>query len=183
MRPTLIFPCALVAFLAATASSATEVDYSLQSLGGTQYRYTYSIKNDGSAGGSLDLVDILFDPSLFQEGSLTISSDSALATNWSQQFLASAPGVPAAFDIAALNGGIAVGGSVSGFAVTFFWLGTGNPGSQRFEVYNGQTFDLLETGNTVAVVPLPAAFGLLAFGVGGLLSISRKSQRRQQKAL
>jgi MYXO-CTERM domain-containing protein len=51
-----------------------------------------------------------------------------------------------------------MGGGVSGFAVTFDWLGTGEPGAQPFDIVDPDTFEPIYSGTTV---PEPAA-GLMA---------------------
>jgi len=163
-----------IASAVAMPSQAAQISYSLQGLGGNEYRYDYSVLNDGSTGGAVGLFDILFDPALYDEASLTISSDPSLSAAWDQQVLASAPGVPAAFDVLATQGGIAVGDSLSGFSMTFNWLGTGQPGAQGFEIYDPESFALLQTGTT-SPVPLPGTLGLLACGIGGLLLLQRRS--------
>ncbi|MEO8444764.1 MAG: hypothetical protein ABI567_07150, partial [Gammaproteobacteria bacterium] len=60
--------------------------------------------------------------------------------------------------------GIASGQSVSGFAVSFTWLGAGTPGAQTFQIYDASTFGLLGSGTTTAV-PAPTAFWLLTTAV------------------
>jgi hypothetical protein len=156
-------------------AQAVQVSFASVSLGSDHYRYEYTIHNDGSLGTStsLALLDLLFDPALYQESSLTNVSAATLATNWSQQFLASAPDVPAAFDLMAKGVGIPVGGQVSGFAVEFHWLGAGGPGNQPFEVYDAVTFDKLEQGMTSAV-PEPETWLMLLAGTPLLVALSRR---------
>ena len=93
-------------------------------------------------------------------------------TNWDENILASAVGIPAVYDAFASSGGIADGVTNIGFSVEFTWIGESQgPNSQSFEIYNPNKFDLLETGTTSsAVVPVPSALilmasGLLCFGV------------------
>jgi hypothetical protein len=161
--------------LAPSMACAIEVNFTTFALGSDHYRYEYTIHNDGSLGTStsLALLDLLFDPALYQESSLTNVSTAALATDWSQQFLASGIGVPAAFDLMAKGSGIAVGGQVSGFAVEFHWLGAGGPGNQPFEVYDAVTFDKLAQGITSAV-PEPETWLMLLAGTPILVALSRR---------
>jgi hypothetical protein len=167
----------VTATLLSSAANAAKVNFTTVSLGGNHYRYDYVIHNDGSLGSgqSIQLIDLLFDPALYDESTLTNSSDSALASSWSQQFLGSAPGIPAAFDLLSTGLGIAVGSEVNGFSVEFLWLGLGAPGHQIFEIYDPNSFALLEQGTTTTSIqtPLPGAFPMMATGIS-LLSVFRR---------
>lgn len=162
-----------VALLAAAPARATTVGYELSSFGGGSYRYVYTVTNDGSLGGSLGGFDPFFDPSLILESSLIIATPPALAVQWSELILASGVLVPAAYDALALSGGIPNGGSASGFAVDFTWIGAGTPGAQAFEIFDPDTFAVLEAGFTTAV-PEPNASHLLAMAVVALV-LTRRS--------
>jgi hypothetical protein len=161
---------------------ATSVQYDLVALGGDDYRYIYSITNDGSLGSgvALQLFDILFDPAQYLESSLTITTPSSPGADWDQIFLASSPGVSAAYDALALAGGIADGTTVAGFSVDFHWIGTGTPGVQSFEIYDPGTFALLEQGVTASPVPVPAAMWLFSSGLLVMLggTGTRKGRKR-----
>jgi hypothetical protein len=166
-----LFGGVVFAVLIASPARATVVQYELLPLGGSQFRYVYTVSNDGSLGGAaVNLFDVLFDPSLYSETSLSISTQPPLASSWNEILLASAPGVPAAYDALATGSGIAYGQTRSGFAVDFAWLGTGAPGTQPFVIYDPQTFAVLEEGTTVSAVPLPPAGWLLLSGVAGLFT-------------
>lgn len=162
-------------------AQAVSIQYDVAALGGNQYRYDYSITNDGALGlgTAIQLFDIFFDPANYLEPSLTIATPAPLGQDWDQLILASAPGVPAAYDALALAGGIANGATVGGFAVDFTWIGTGVPGSQPFAIYDPSTFDLLSEGTTTAVVPIPAAAWLLGSGFAALLGLARKTDTRR----
>ena len=154
------------------------VQYTLTPLGGNLYTYNYSIYNDGSLGSGVpvQLFDILFNPSLYQEAGLQITTAAALNTQWSQQFLFSVPPLSSAYDVLALSGGIPVGSTVSGFTVEFMWLGSGTPGAQSFFIYDPNTFALLDNGTTVnSQTPEPATFLMLAVG---LVYVGYKKRRR-----
>jgi hypothetical protein len=123
--------------LLANPAKAIIIDYDLTSLGGNSYQYDYTVTNDDplGAGVAIDWFAILFDPASYEENSLAIVTPDPLASEWDELILGSGVDVPAAYDVFAPAGGIAVGASVSGFAVQFDWLGAGLPGVQDVEVY------------------------------------------------
>ena len=159
--------------LAGQAGAATiSISYNLIPVGGSTYDYVYSIYNDGSLAGSaaVQLFDVDFSTSLYS--SISIVTPPSFNTQWSEQLLAPVGPPGTAFDVCAANQGnvncpttpgILAGNSLSGFAVQFNWLGTGTPGSQPFQIFNANTSQVLENGNTVA--PEPSTFGLLALAV------------------
>jgi hypothetical protein len=156
-----------------TVAGTISIDYSLVPLGGNVYRYVYTITNNGSLGNAtrVQLFDILFDPSLYQEPSLQIVTPASLQTQWSELLLKSVPGVSAAYDALALQGGIPVGSTVSGFSVQFVWLGSGVPGTQPFQIFDPNTFQLLQTGQTTTpsspvAAPAASTFSLILLAVG-----------------
>lgn len=167
-----VFATALVA---TGVAEAAVIDYQVTNVSGSTWRYDYTVSNNGAITSEIYLFDILFDPVLYDEDSLAVVSDSGLTFSWDQIILASGVGVPAAFDALVDGGGIGTGESISGFAVTFTWLGAGTPGPQGFEIYDPQTFELLGEGTTT-VVPLPATAWLFATGMAGAI---RRAKRRK----
>lgn len=153
------------------------IDYSLTRVGNTGNTYIdmYSVYNNGTLPGMLipggpsgmvpiQIFDILFDPTLY--ASITNVTPEPLNTQWSPTILFSVGSEPEAFD-AELQSGIAVGDTVSGFAVEFNYLGLGNPGSQPFDIYNLTElynslnpippFTLIQMSSTQAVAPEPSS--------------------------
>jgi hypothetical protein len=165
------------------------IDYSSTQVGNTGNTYidTYSVTNNGTLPGTppgtvpLQIFDILFDPTLYQEASIVNVTPDPLNTQWSPTILFAVGSEPAAFD-AESQSGIAVGDTLSGFAVEFNYLGQGNPGSQPFEIYNLSNdleppFTVIQVGSTqLAGVPEPSSgsyvIGILL--VCGVWTIRRK---------
>jgi hypothetical protein len=147
--PKLALLAACATLASASYAGAFVISYSLVDLGGNRFRYEYTISNDPAQPGA-GIVDLLFDPSLYDQASLTDASSGPATTDWNRTFLASGIGVPVAFDALATSGAIPAGGSSSGLAVEFRWLGAGSPGAQDFEIYDPVSFARLGRGTTAA---------------------------------
>lgn len=172
----------LAFLLVAQTASAITIHYDLTALGGNDYRYEYTVTNDGSlgAGAALEWFAILFDPTLYDETTLTIVTADPPASDWDELILGSGLLIDAAYDVFALAGGIADGGSVAGFAVEFTWLGTGAPGAQSFEIYDPVSFDVIQTGSTrttVSAVPEPGILALLFISVMAAVAVMRRKRQ------
>jgi len=160
-------------------ASAVVIEYELTDLGSDRYRYDYTVINDGSlgAGVSVQLFGILFNPSLYDEPSLSIVSGSSVISDWDEQILNSFPPFAAAYDLSAISSGVLEGDAASGFAVEFNWLGLGAPGTQDFEIYDPVSWDLLEIGTTQLVaatgVPEPSTLLLIVCSIGLMLVKAR----------
>jgi|SRR5580658_2725257 hypothetical protein len=157
--------CVSMIFLAFQANASTVIGYLVTGLGGNEYQYNYAVSNDGSLGPdvSIQLFDIFFNPALYEAGSLDIVTPEPLSSEWSQLALASVGTAPADYDVFALDGGIPVGDTVSGFAVQVEWIGQGLPGAQPFEISDPNTFDVLQSGETTSdATPEPSTFWMLA---------------------
>lgn len=176
-----ILVAAFLVFAAHTAH-AIPINYELTPLGGTSYRYDYTIANDGSLGPgvAVEWFAILFDPALYDESTLAIVTADPPASDWDELVLASGFLIDAAYDVFALSGGIAPGEAVSGFSIEFSWLGIGMPGAQQFEIYDIDTFDVLATGSTrtaSTAVPEPGSLALaLAGAISGMATLRRRRQ-------
>jgi hypothetical protein len=179
----------------ALAGPSISINYTLVPVGGNVYRYVYSITNNATLPGfaPVQLFDILFDTSLYQQGSLQIVTPPPLSAQWSQLILTGIPpAIPAAYDALELQGGIPAGATVTGFSVQFTWTGQGTPGAQSFQIFDPTTFALLQTGQTfsgtaIGPAPVPAATPLLLIliFIGLTLTASyqlRLADSRQRRA-
>ena len=167
--------CSL-AFGGSATALATTIEYSISNLGGTEWQYTYTVKNDSLL---TDLEDVaIFFPELWPV------TDPTLFTNISVAGLPQPGGWTAtAFQWSAIDlggyvdfssgTGLAPGASLGGFNVKFNYSGSGTPGSQYFEIYDS-AFNLLDDGYTVlAGIPEPASLSLFAIGLAGLFARRR----------
>jgi len=172
---------ALVLLAHTQTAGAIAIHYDLTALGGDDYRYEYTVSNDGTlgAGVALEWFAILFDPALYDETSLTIVTANPPAADWDELILGSGLLIDAAYDVFALGGGIVDGDSVAGFAVEFTWLGAGMPSAQGFEIYDPVSFNVVETGSTratVTSVPEPGTLALLLLATLAAAMLRRKRQ-------
>jgi hypothetical protein len=159
----------------AAPSAALSIEFVLTPIGVDSYRTEYRVVNDGSlAGGAAVLLfDLLFPTDLYLESSLVIATPNPPAADWDELLLASAPGVPAAYDALALGTGVLANSDVSGFAVEFTWLGgPAGPGPQQFEIVDPITFALLELGTTTPI-PEPRTLLLTTLGLVSLAARAR----------
>lgn len=184
--PIHYFMSMIVLLLSAQTAHADFISYTLTSLGGADYRYEYTVTNDGSlgVGVAIEGFTIMFDPALYDEDSLNIVTAAPLASDWDEIILGSGLLVDTAYDAYALAGGVATGSTVSGFAVKFTWLGSGTPGAQSYEIYDQATFDLIASGTTSLAssiddptppqVPEPNIFILLLTAAFAAIVIGRR---------
>ena len=159
------------------AAEAVTIGYQLFPLGGNLYRYEYTVTNEGSlgAGVAVRLFDIQFDPADYGENSLAIVTPAPLSAQWQEFIFPSIPslGVNASYNAYAPSSGVAVGDSVTGFAVEFEWLGNpAGPGSQFFEIYDPLKLTVLETGMTS--IPLPGTLYLFGLGLVALTTVRHR---------
>lgn len=176
-RATLFILLAFVLFGLAPTVRADGISYTLTNLGSGNWEYSYTITNTTFASG-LYVFDIYF-PSVSSADYSNYSNITEVAnpdsTNWlTTVYAPSAPNLGGIYDAFALTTPIALGQSLSGFAVKFTYSGTATLGAQYFEFYD-TSYNLLESGTTTAApVPEPSTLLLLGAGIFGLFGVSKR---------
>jgi hypothetical protein len=155
-------------------SMATTIYYDVTNITGNTWEYSYTVNND-TLSFNIDEFTIYFSLGDYQNLSVVsspVSWDSLVVEP--DNFL----GNDGYFDSLALSGGIAPGNSLGGLIVSFNYLGTGNPGSQLFEIVDPADFTVLDSGQT-EVVPVPSAILLFGSGLLGLVVVARRKSNSQ----
>jgi len=145
---------------AAFALPVTKVQYQATNIGSGRWQYSYDVTNI-SLTPAIEEFTIWFDYGLYNN--LSIETPDPPASDWDEIVIQPEPvlGDDGYYDALALGVGIGIGETVSGFAISFDWLGAGQPGSQFYEIIDPATFDTLDSGWTI---PEPATLLLLSFG-------------------
>ncbi|MFT3816444.1 MAG: PEP-CTERM sorting domain-containing protein [Rubrivivax sp.] len=139
--------------LAANRVQAATISYTLTSLGGQDWQYSYIVGNDDGSPASLEEFTIYFGAGLYGNLQLTASPP-----GWDGLLIQPDDALPAAgfLDGLASGTGLSAGESLGGFSVSFTYLGSGTPGSQHYDIVDPLTFAVLASGSTaLAVAPPP----------------------------
>lgn len=145
-----VFSAACLASFPTTGSAAV-ISFTQTLLGGTQWRYDYSVAATAT-DSTIDEFTIFFDPLRYANLVLESAPPSLDALVIQPDTQIPADGF---FDVLVLNGGINPGTSLGPFSVSFDFLGTGTPGAQRFDIVDPNTFSTLSTGFTTPAVIAP----------------------------
>jgi hypothetical protein len=154
-----------VFFLTAVGSSVpkTEIRYQTSDLGSGRWQYDYEVSNI-SLTVPIEEFTIWFDFGLYEN--LAVETPDPLASNWSEIVIQPEPVLQddGYYDARALGLGIGIGQTVTGFAVSFDWLGADLPGPQFYEIINPVTYQRIDSGWTI-----PEPVTILLFGLGGII--------------
>jgi hypothetical protein len=169
---------ALVALVCAPAAHATLITYSATNVADATWRFDYSIAND-TLSSPIEEVTIYFGLGLFSN--LQVSGS---PLTWDSIVIQPDELIPSDgfFDSLALDRALSPGDTLSGFSVLFDFLGTGTPGSQRFEVVNPTSFLVIDSGVTSApptAVPEPSSLALLFLGLLAASFLRRKRLKHE----
>ena len=170
MKAKYTITAALVLLLQAAVSA--DVIFDVMQIGSDQWQYSYTVQNPDSAF-VIEEFTVFFGADLYDN--ISIEGIQPPSPEWDVLVWNSAfAGSPGGYDALSTGSGISQGQAVSGFLVTFDWLGSGLPGSQYYEVVNPLNYSqILESGwTTSAVIPAPSA---LALAVSGLAFLKMRS--------
>ncbi len=161
-----------IALLLPAVSQATTINYAASSLGGSVWRYDYSIENNTLTDPIAEFT-IYFSETLYEN--LTVLSS---PIDWDSIVVQPDPGLPANgfFDALPLSTSLALGASAGLFSITFTYLGTSIPGIQLFDVYD-DSFNLLDSGSTLPMSPVPEPDTFIMMMLGLALLIGFKTKR------
>ena len=142
------------------AMPMTEIRYETAELGLGRWQYTYEVANIGLTE-PIEEFTIWFDYELYD--SLAVVTPDTPA-GWDQ--IVWQPdevlGDDGGYDAKALGVGIGQGSTIGGFSVSFDWLGTGEPGPQRYDIVDPANYpEPLDSGETI---PEPGTIFLLCIG-------------------
>jgi len=145
---------------AAFAMPITKIQYEATDIGSDRWQYSYNVTNI-SLTPAIKEFTIWFDYGLYDN--LSIETPDPLSSDWDELLIQPEPvlGDDGYYDALALGVGIGIGETVSGFAISFDWLGAGQPGSQFYEIIDPVTFETIDSGWTI---PEPATLLLLSLG-------------------
>jgi hypothetical protein len=159
-----------------SATPITKIQYQATDIGSGRWQYSYEVTNI-SLTPAIEEFTIWFNYGLYDN--LSIETPDPPAGDWDEIVIQPEPVLEddGYYDALALGLGIGIGNSVSGFAVSFDWLGVGEPGSQLYEIIDPATFDTLDSGYTI---PEPTTLLLLTFG-GMILRRKKLATKRYKK--
>jgi hypothetical protein len=146
---------------AGSFGASTQIIYKTSELGAGRWQYTYDVKNI-SLTETIEEFTIWFDFGLYED--LAIQTPDPPANSWSEIVLQPEPVLQddGAYDAEALGLGIGIGQVVTGFPVSFDWLGDAvMPGPQFYEIIDPDTYQTIDSSWTI---PEPTTILLLCLG-------------------
>jgi hypothetical protein len=139
----------------------SQIWFEVTELSGGRWQYTYDVTNMGLIAGIHEFT-LYFAVGLYD--GLAAETTGPLAATWDEIILDQIVGldVAGAYDALAEVSPIVLDMTVSGFSASFDWLGEGTPGSQYYEIIDPDTFEMIDSGQTV---PEPGMLVLLGLGI------------------
>ncbi len=178
-----------VFMLISPLANASPIFYWTKHVEGDRWQYDYAVGNE--IGTDIDWFTIWFDPSLYELDTVDfgfgeeVDPDSYVGPAEWDIFVAAPdplftpPPTDDQFgfyDAFAFGDPVSPGQLVSGFSITFTWLGDGTPGSQPFTLFGDDLLPELQD-NYFTQVPEPGTLGLLGACIA-LLGFARRSAAR-----
>jgi hypothetical protein len=162
-RVVFVIPVLVCLFVGSVlADPDTQIRYDIADLGLGRWQYTYEVKNI-SLPEPISEFTIWFGIGSYDN--LAIATLDPPANNWDEIVWQPEPflGDDGGYDALAKGLNINVGESVTGFSVSFDWMGVGTPSSQFYEIVvpNTSPMQVIDSGWTV---PEPGTVVLLGFG-------------------
>lgn len=160
-----IYIMAFLLIIIPSLSSASLISYEAIIEDSGEFKYVYELKNNTNY--IIDAFNIKFDSPYIEEDTLKITTPDRVGSSWDEIFLRPGIGVPPEYDVFAMEGGLLPGQSIYGFTVIFSWNGPNLwPGAQAFEIYDGETFEVITSGYTTPkTVPEPSSLILILFSL------------------
>jgi hypothetical protein len=166
-RIVFIIPVLVCLFVGSVlADPYTQIRYDIADLGLGRWQYTYEVSNI-SFPEPIEEFTIWFGIGSYDN--LVIETLNPPANNWNEFVWDPEPvlGDDGGYDARAKGLNIGLRESVTGFSVSFDWLGTGSPGSQFYEIIDpADGYATIDSGWTV---PEPATLLLLICGGLGVM--------------
>lgn len=162
MRKTLSFELLMFLVISCSAlAGLSQISYQLTDLGSGRWQYIYEVSNFGMPD-PIEEVTIYFDHTSCRNLAIeTLSPLSGLLDElvFQPDLVINDDG---AYDALFLTTGVPQGQKVSGFAVSFDWLGQSLPGAQFYEIMKLDPFETIDWGYTI---PEPATILIFLAGI------------------
>lgn len=155
------------------SGSAQTISYDSSHLGGTRWQYSFVLET-GNLTSNVDEFTLYFERLEYRDLTLV---DAPMG--WDMLVVQSDAALPADGFVDGISPVVLSSmAAVGPFVVSFDYVGSNTPGSQRFELYDTSTFTLVGSGFTVPS-PIPEPHSLLLFAAG-LVAVGARFNRHTQ---